>query len=202
MACNLTAAIGIDCKDQIGGLKYVYFTDYYYQNIENVATITSNSFDLTDAGMPNWELESGTAPGAVTVYRYALRPDLSSMTVNVNASKANGTTFYEQTLSLTLQKITSATAYQLRLLAYSRPQVFVQDNNNNLMLLGMNNGMDVSGGTVVSGVAKGDMSGFTIDISGEELAPFISLPTPVIGSTDYPFSLPASDTAVLSVTEA
>tara|TARA_R100001163_G_C5059262_1_gene195930 strand:- start:871 stop:1476 length:606 start_codon:yes stop_codon:yes gene_type:complete len=201
MACNLTAAIGVDCKDQIGGLKYVYVTNEYYQNIESVDTVTASTFIMTDAGFSTWQKSDGTAPGTVTLYRYALRPNLSSMTINVNADSANGTTFYTQTLSLTLQKISSATAYQLRLLAYARPQIFVQDNNNNVYLLGYNNGCDVTGGTVVSGVAKGDMSGFTIDISAEELAPFIALPAGTPGQDKYPFDGLDSVTD-LSITEA
>jgi len=201
MACNLTAAIGVDCKDQIGGLKYVYVTNEYYQNIESVDTVTASTFIMTNAGFSTWQKSDGTAPGTVTVYRYALRPNLSSMTINVNADSANGTTFYTQTLSLTLQKITSATAYQLRLLAYARPQIFVQDNNNQVFLLGYNNGCDVTGGTVVSGVAKGDMSGFTIELSAEELAPFIVLPAGTPGQDKYPFD-GLDDEANLSITEA
>ena len=76
---------------------------------------------MTTGGFASWQKADGTAPGTVNLYRYALRPNLSSMTVNVNADANNGTTFYTQTLSLTLQKISSATAYQLRLLAYARP---------------------------------------------------------------------------------
>ena len=201
MSCNLTAAIGVDCKDQIGGIKYVYFTNTYYQNIEAVDTITAETFIMTTAGFSTWQKSDGTAPGTVTVYRYALRPNLSSMTVNVNADPNNGTTFYTQTLSLTLQKISSATAYQLRLLAYARPQVFVQDNNDNVMLLGYANGCDVTAGTVVTGTAKGDMSGFTIEVSAEEKNPFIILPAGTPGQDKFPFDGLTAE-ANLSITEA
>ena len=188
MACKLTAAVGLDCKDQIGGLKAVYFVDDYYGNIEEVDTITADSFNMTIAGMANWTNSSA---------------DLSSMTINTNASKTNGTTFYTQTLSLTLQKINAAVAYQLRLIAYNRVQVFVHDNNNNLFLLGYSNGCDVTAGTTVSGTAYGDLSGFTLEVSAEERQPYIALPTPTPGGTDYPFDgLDAADLAVLTVTAA
>ena len=203
MACKLTAAVGLDCKDQIGGLKAVYFVDDYYGNIEEVDTITAASFDMTIAGMANWTNSSAVTPGAIVVYKYDLRPDLSSMTINTNASKTNGTTFYTQTLSLTLQKINAAVAYQLRLIAYNRVQVFVHDNNNNLFLLGYSNGCDVTAGTTVSGTAYGDLSGFTLEVSAEERQPYIALPTPTPGGTDYPFDgLDAADLAVLTVTAA
>jgi hypothetical protein len=180
MSCQLTAAVGLDCKDQIGGLKSVFFCNDYYENIENVDTITADSFIMTTAGFATWQDATGTTPAAdvVKVFRYDLRPDLSSMTINTNASKTNGTTFFTQTLSLTLQKINAAVSYQLRLLAYNRVQVFVLDNNDNLFLLGYNNGCDVTAGTTVSGTAYGDLSGFTIEVSAEERAPYIKIGAP------------------------
>ena len=188
MSCNLTAAIGINCKDQIGGLKYIYVCDDYYQNIEEVDTITGTSFDMTEAGFANWVGSAGgAASGTVNLYRYALRPNLSSMTINTNADPNNGTTFYTQTLSITLQKLATATAYQLRLLAYNRPQIFVEDNNGNVMLLGYNNGCDLTGGTAITGTAKGDLSGFTFEISAEEKAPYYQIPEGTPGQDDYPF---------------
>ena len=169
MACNLTAAIGINCKDQIGGLKYIYVCNDYYQNIEEQDIVTPNTFDITTAGFASWVGSDGaTATGTVNLYRYALRPNLSSMTINTNADPNNGTTFYTQTLSITLQKLATATAYQLRLLAYNRPQIFVEDNNT-------------------TGTAKGDLAGFTFEISAEEKAPYYEIPAGTPGATDYPF---------------
>ena len=65
------------------------------------------------------------------------------MTINTNSDAANGTTFFEQTLSLTLQKLTVQETNELKLMCYNRVQIFVQDNNDNVFLLGFNNGMDV-----------------------------------------------------------
>ena len=205
MSCQLTAAVGLDCKDQIGGLKSVFFCNDYYENIENVDTITADSFIMTTAGFATWQDATGTTPAADVekVFRYDLRPDLSSMTINTNASKTNGTTFFTQTLSLTLQKINAAVSYQLRLLAYNRVQVFVLDNNDNLFLLGYNNGCDVTAGTTVSGTAYGDLSGFTIEVSAEEKAPYIKIGAtpPDITDAKYPFDKLA-DSASLTITTA
>jgi|TARA_R110001583_G_scaffold171664_1_gene325352 hypothetical protein len=189
MSCQLTAAVGLDCKDQIGGLKSVFFCNDYYENIKNVDTLTADSFIMTTAGFASWQDASGTTPATdvVNVFRYDLRPDLSSMTINTNASKTNGTTFFTQTLSLTLQKINAAVSYQLRLLAYNRVQVFVLDNNDNLFLLGYTNGCDVTAGTTVSGTAYGDLSGFTIEVSAEEREPYIKIGTAAPDPTDTQF---------------
>ena len=43
--------------------------------------------------------------------------------------------------------------------------------NNNYVVVGLENGADVSGGTIVTGTAMGDMSGYTLVFSGMETAP-------------------------------
>ena len=110
------------------------------------------------------------------------------MTVNINSDPATGTTWFEQTLSVTLQKLTAAESNELKLICYNRAQVFVLDNNDNLFLLGMDNGCDVSGGTAVTGAAKGDMTGYTLELRAEERDPLIWLPaTAGAGTVKYPF---------------
>ena len=202
--CAVTAAVGISCKDSIGGLRNIYVVDNYYENIEETDTVTGTSFLVTDFGMPSWRNAAGNVPTTITVYRYALKPNLSSLTITTNADATNGTTFYTQSLSVTLQKLDPATAYQLRLLAYGRSQIFVQDNNDNIMLLGYNNGVDVTGGTAITGVAKGDLAGFTVEAQGEERAPYMQITgTPVPGDAKYPFDkLAAADIAALTITTA
>ena len=163
MACDLTRGRLIDCKDTIGGLKAFYICKTYNTNI--VATATIANTEMTTAGFATW---SGSSGSATTVFKYDLVPNLSSMTVNVNSDNANGTTFFGQTLSVTLQKIDHDTTNELRLMAYSRAQIFVQDSTDNVFLLGMEDGCHVSGGTVITGVAKGDLNGYTIEWGAEE----------------------------------
>jgi len=198
MACNLTRGLLVDCKDQIGGLKRIFFVKSYCSNIRAKATFDgTNPLEMDTAGFANWDIFS---TGAVDVFQYDLRPNLSSVTVNINSDPATGTTFFEQTLSLTLQKLTVAQTNELKLISYNRSQVFVLDNNDNVFLLGMDNGVDVSGGTAVTGAAKGDMSGFTIDLRAEEKDPLIWLPATAGGGTaKYPFD-GLSDESDLAIT--
>jgi hypothetical protein len=192
MACNLTRGRLVDCKDVIGGLKRVYFTESYSANIRSVATFGSGDTanTITDAGFDAWDIESS---GKVNVMQYDLRPDLSSVTVNLQSDPATGTTFFEQTLALTLQKQTASDSNQMRLIAYNRAQVFVLDSNDNVYLLGMDNGMDMTSGTVVSGAAKGDMPGYTWGFVGKEKEAQIWIPATAgpgsggTATTGYPF---------------
>tara|TARA_R100001015_G_C4635284_1_gene204442 strand:- start:11475 stop:12083 length:609 start_codon:yes stop_codon:yes gene_type:complete len=187
MACNLTRGRLVDCKDVIGGIKTIYFTESYCSDVRAKATFGSGDTanTITAGGFENWDIVSA---GKVNVMKYDLRPDLSSVTINLQSDPATGTTFFEQTLALTLQKQTAADSNQMRLIAYNRPQIFVLDTNNNIYLLGMDNGMDMTSGTVVSGAAKGDMPGYTFGFVGKEKEAQIWLPAAgAEGATLFPF---------------
>ena len=182
MACDITRGRLIDCKDQIGGLRAIYICKTYNNNISATATI--NTTEMTTAGFATW---SGASGSATTVFKYDLVPNLSSMTVTINADNANGTTFFTQALSVTLQKIDHDMTNELRLMAYSRAQIFVQDTNDNVFLLGIDNGCHVSGGSVVTGAGKGDMTGYTIEFTAEEKEPLYNIIKTNGSGTDYPF---------------
>ena len=151
---------------------------------------------MTDAGFDAWDAVSA---GKVNVMKYDLRPDLSSVTINLQSDPATGTTFFEQTLALTLQKQTAADSNQMRLIAYNRPQIFVLDTNNNVYLLGMDNGCDMTSGTVVTGAAKGDMPGYTFGFVAKEKEAQIWLPAAGSeGTAKWPFD-GLTDEANLSI---
>ena len=183
MACDITRGRLIDCKDSIGGLKAIYIAKGYANNIEAVATIANT--EMTAGGFATWSSASGSA---TTVFKYDLVPNLSSMTVNIQSDNANGTTFFNQTLSVTLQKIDHDMTNELRLMAYSRSQIFVQDENDNVFLLGIDGGCYVTGGTVITGTAKGDLTGYTIEWGAEEKNALVQLPASAGAATaKYPF---------------
>ena len=195
MACDITRGRLIDCKDSIGGLKAIYIAKSYSNNVSAVATV--NATEMTAAGFATW---SGASGGATTVFKYDLVPNLSSMTVNVQSDNANGTTFFNQTLSITLQKIDHDMTNELRLIAYSRAQIFVQDENDNVFLLGIDGGCHVTGGTVITGAAKGDLTGYTIEWGAEERNALIQLPASAGAATaKFPFD-GLTDEANLTIT--
>ena len=192
MACNLTRARGIDCKDTIGGLRRIFLVKAYANNILENANITET--EMTAGGFTNW---SSAETNVVTVHQYNLIPNLSSMTVNINSDNANGTAFFNQTLSVTLQKIDHDSTNELRLMAYSRSQIFVQDQNDNCFLLGIDNGCHVTGGTVITGTAMGDQNGYTIEWAAQEKNALIQLPASAGPATaKYPFDGLADESAL------
>jgi hypothetical protein len=70
-----------------------------------------------------------------------------------------------------LTKLTKEDHKTVKLLAYGSPHILIEDNNGNVFVAGLEHGLDVSGGTIVSGAAMGDMSGYTLTFSGMEKAP-------------------------------
>lgn len=195
MACDITRGRLIDCKDGIGGLKAIYIAKGYSNNVSEVATI--NSTEMTTAGFATWQIQSGSL---TEVFKYDLVHNLSSLTVNVNSDNATGTAFFSQTLSIVLQKIDHDMTNELRLIAYGRPQIFVQDSLDNVFLLGIDNGCHVTGGTVVTGTAMGDMQGYTIEWAADERNALVQLAASAGPATaKYPFD-GLADEAALTIT--
>ena len=153
MACDLTTGRKVPCKDAVGGLKTVYFIDY-----GDLGAIT---YDVTNTDAID------SFGGTPTAYKYDLKGN-SSFEQTVNSSRENGTTFYEQTLNLTLTKLDKATNKELKLVAYGRPHVIVEDYNGNLFVMGLLHGAEVTGGTIVTGAAMGDLTGYTLVMTGQE----------------------------------
>ena len=140
----------------MGGLKNGYFV--------NFGDMTGVTYDVTNTDVID------TVAGTPSAYKYELK-GASTFTQNINSSRENGTTFYEQVLELTFKKLTIKDHKELKLMAYGRPQVIVEDNNGNFFLAGLQHGMDVTGGTIVTGGAMGDLSGYTLTLTGQEKVP-------------------------------
>jgi hypothetical protein len=154
--CDISLGRLEPCKTSVGGLKAVY--------IMNNGDATGVTYDATDTDAIT--AIAGTPSG----YKYDLKGN-SSFEQTINSSRENGTTFFTQTLNLTLKSITAKDLKQIKLLAYGRPQIIVEDNNGKFFYAGLKNGMEVTGGTIVTGAAMGDLSGFTLTIVGEEPVP-------------------------------
>ena len=108
--------------------------------------------------------------GSPVLFQFDIKGN-SSLETAINSSRENGTTFYETTLNLTLTFLEKATQEELKLIAHARPHVFVEDYNGNYFVVGLEHGAEVTGGSIVSGAAMGDLSGFTLTMVAQETAP-------------------------------
>ncbi len=110
------------------------------------------------------------AMSGLTAYKYELK-GTSSFEQAITSSRDNGTTFFDQTLNLTLHKLSKQSHKEIKLMAYGRPIVIVEDRNSNFFVAGLEHGCEVTGGTIVTGAAMGDMSGYTLVLNGQEQVP-------------------------------
>ena len=161
MACQVTSGRSLACKSAFGGIKAAYFFD-----LDALGTpLEYTAGKITGLG-------SGATP---TFYKYDLKGS-SSLETTITSSRDNGTTFYTQTLSMTLTYLDNATQQEVQLIAAGRPSVAVEDYYGNMFVCGLENGMELTGGSIVTGTAAGDLSGFTLSLEGmeETAAPFIT----------------------------
>lgn len=194
MSCELFIGRVEPCKDQVGGLKNVYF---YYESPDY--TLGGNLPNPTPPGLDADVITN--VSGVTQLFKFELKANENNLVSTINSDRNNGTTFFSQVLSLKLKKLDAMTTKHLKLLSFGKPYVIVETNNNQFISLGTYRGMEVTGGTVVSGGALGDHSGYTLTLTGEETAPLyflnasndaglISVFTPEIGDpvviiTDY-----------------
>lgn len=166
MACLLTSGRALPCKSSVGGLKAVYFADY-----GTLGTTTIASGEITAiSGTPDF-------------FKFDIKGN-SSLETTINSSRENGTTFYTQTLNLTLPVLDKATQEQIKLLATARPHVAIEDYNGNFFLVGLEHGAEVTGGSIVSGSGMSELSGFTLTLEGQETNPAYFVTSTVITSNE------------------
>lgn len=154
MACELTTGFDLDCKDGIGGIKEIFLAAH--TEVQTNVTIASNVI---------------TALGTMTLYRINLPRGTGSYTENITADPAAGTGFWAQELQVTLHKISTAKNAEITLWLKQRLCIFIRDQNDNVRLMGRQDACHVTGGTSVTGTAKGDLNGYTLTFTAEEKLP-------------------------------
>ena len=155
MSCDISRGRIEPCKDSVGGLNAVYLIN------KQDLTVTYN---VTDTDVID---SLGTA---IPAFKFDIKGS-STYTENITSSRENGTTTFEQVLELQLTKLTKEDHKTVKLIAYGSPSILVEDNNGNVFVAGLEHGLDVSGGTIVSGASMNDMSGYTLTFSGMERVP-------------------------------
>lgn len=156
MACDISRGRLEACKDSVGGINAVYFI-----NKDALGAIT---YDATDTDVID------AIAGTPDAYKFDVR-GASTYTETPTTSRENGTTFFEQVLELQLPRLTKEDHKTIKLLAFGSPHVIIEDNNGNLLLSGLEYGLDVTGGSIATGGAMGDMSGYTLTFTGMEKLP-------------------------------
>ena len=163
MACAITKGRGVGCKTAFAGIKNIYILDYSAA----IAALSDSSGTIT---LPT--------DNSAEFFKFEVNGGQTSLETNVTSSRQNGPTFYESTLNATFQVLDVATQEEIKLLNRGRAHYVIElypngAGSTKYLLLGKDNGAEITGGTIVTGAAAGDLQGFTLTaVATEGFPPF------------------------------
>lgn len=155
MACNLANGRVESCKDSISGIDAVYFINYQIE-----------SSDVTYNGTNTDQIDAIT--NVDNLYKFEVKGSANSFNQSIKSDRNNGTTYFEQTLTIELKKQDVATSKMVKLLAYGRPHIVVKTRSNQFFIMGLTQGSDMTAGEIGTGAAAGDFNGYKLTFVAEE----------------------------------
>lgn len=168
MACALTTGYTLDCRDQVGGIKQVYFCEYNSGSSFTVASGTISAFTLC---------------GSTSFRKYEQVAETASFTEAHTTNDQNGTLFFEQDLEIVIPKWNVTLRNELYLLAQNRLWVIVKDANDTYKLMGAVRFATMQTSTGASGKASGDLNGYTLKFKAKEALPAYFVSSSATGIT-------------------
>lgn len=161
MSCDISRGKNvIECKNGVSGLKAIYlanYDDYGYVTESNVSGHT-----LSDLS------------GLTEVFKYELKNSGNVFSQDGTSSRDNGTTFFTQNLTFILTKLTKEMEFQVKMMAWARPQIFVESNAGDIFLMGIEHGCEVSTNSAIGGTMD-SLNGYTMTAVGMEKEPIFYL---------------------------
>ena len=163
MSCDIANGRVEACKDAISGLLNIYFINY---GDLPVPTASNPTYDAINTDV----IETWIPDAQLSLYKYELK-GANGFEQTIQTSRDNGTTFFEQVLTVQLKKQDISTHKNVKMLAYGRPRIVVETRDHQYFLAGLDQGCDVTAGTVSSGTAMGDFNGYNLTFTAMEKIP-------------------------------
>jgi hypothetical protein len=157
MACLLTSGYSLGCRDSIGGISEVYIGEWNGSSLTYI--LGTDSIIGTFSG------------STVSFYTFQQEIETASYTENGQFSIENGTSFYEQTLTITLNKLDAALRNKILILGQGKWRIIVKDQRGLYHLMGYQNPVRVSASTPGVGKAYGDLNGAVVTFMTKEPTP-------------------------------
>jgi len=162
MACtSVTLGRNESCKDNVGGIKNIYIGSW---DSSIYSELTQNGYG--DGGI----IDNDGAFNTVTVFKYELKSEANTFEETNEVSNENQTSFWTQTLTLSLKKQTVVSQEELVKMSKGQVVVIVEDYNGIYRAAGLYRGLDVQVNTTTGG-AMGDMNGYTLTMTGVDPYP-------------------------------
>jgi hypothetical protein len=163
MSCDIIGGRTEQCKDAVSGLHAVYLINYGDLDLPSLNQYGTG--DNTD------QIVSVLSDGLTfNIYKFELK-GANSFEQTINSSRENGTTFFEQTLSIQLKRQDVKSTKNVKLISYGRPRIIVHARGDQFFLMGLDQGCDVTAGTISSGSALGDYNGYSLTFTAQEEIP-------------------------------
>jgi hypothetical protein len=165
MSCVLAAGMARDCSDSLGGIEEVLISER-----DNVTAFTQASH----------EISAITQAGATNFYRYNLKKESGSITSTATVDQTGGTSFYDNVLAFTINKMTAAKTNEIKMLMLARLAVIVKDNNGKYWAIGFDQFAEGSSLVAQTGQAYGDPNQYQIEITDKSQFPCYEVQSSVV----------------------
>ncbi len=159
MSCLITNGRLEACKDGISGIRDIYFI-----NFGEIETVTYGGT------APDFGDDIVGITGVAKLYKYELK-GANTFDQNIISSRANGTTFFEQMLTIQFKRQDVATTRNIKFISYGRPHIVVRTRTEEFFLMGLQEGADVDSGSINSGTEYGDYNGYQLSMKASEIVP-------------------------------
>lgn len=169
--CALTQGYALDCRDARGGLDEAYFIEF-----DNVATLTETAGVIT----------AMTKATGKHFWKYRFPKETASYKETFQGDEKNGSEYWEQELSIVLNKMQTATRNELILLAKNRLMIVVKDQQGTFWLMGRTGAALMSGGESGTGAARKDRNGYSPSFSAIEPEMAIEVSSTVAATLETP----------------
>lgn len=162
MACDISRGKNeLTCKNAISGLKALYFTNYDDYGFVTSATSGSGQ-QMTSTGSLD------------EVFKYELKNSGNTFNQDIVSNRDTGTTFFTQTANFVLTKLSAEMEFQVKLMAWGRPQIFVEMNSGQMFIMGIERGCEIAGKSEVGGTMD-SLNGYTLTATAMEKEPIFYL---------------------------
>lgn len=131
MSCNLTKGYALPCKNEIGGFRAIYLANF-------------DDYGFTVASADTGHLLSGLGTLA-SVFKYDLKNSGNSFVETINSNRDAGTTSFSQVMTAVVTGLNEELDFQLKVMAFGRPIVFVETNGGKVLAMGVTLGAELSG---------------------------------------------------------
>lgn len=167
--CNLSKGRGRkNCADLKSGVKNLYLANYLGpQDESGILTVsgTASGHQLTDLG------------NITEVFQYSLKIDSAVNTLSFgpsNRNNENDVVTWAPTGTFQLNGVNAELEFQLKMMTYGTPYVFVEGRNGNLVGVGIEAGCKINyeGGF---GAGMDSLNGYTLTITANESEPVFHL---------------------------